>query len=1166
MQGDRFTLRVHEAPNKNGDHSASETVSYLVIERGIWQLPDGTILQAGKVDTSDVVGSRVTNVWETVTFEYGFPDMLPAVVSQVQTSADGHWVKTRTQRISAAGFDVALEEEENSTSGHGTETIGWVAIEPASGSWSGHAFEAGTTSESVTNSWYTLSFSESFSEAPLVVAGMATYNDDDNAGMRRGSVDSSSIQLMIEEDTTRDSETTHAAEAVSFLAVESAGTLSAGYLTGGEGGEGTPTATATLIPASEGTYEEDALVFRYEGSWVSHEDASYSSGKAIIAHAVGDFVSFQFTGSSLTYYRKIANDRGIAQICVDGTEQEDCTDIDNYSETMAWIQPFSLPVPYGEHEVTIRYSGRKNPNSLGYLISLDKLTLSGTVPTYTPTPTPTATVTATATSTVDLTNVPPTGTGLQADYYNNSDFTSFALSRVDASVNFNWGSGSPDPSIGADTFSVRWQGWVQPQFTETYTFYTNTDDGARLWVNGVQLVDRWVNQGTTEYHGSVALTAGVLYPVVFEYYENGGGAVAQLKWSSASVSKAIVPSGYLYPGASTTPTATFTSSPTFTATPNQFPTAVSQTPQAPGTYENTSSAWHYSGTWTLVSSSLDSGNSRQVASSEFASAQLTFTGDSFRFYFRKASYYGISEIWVDGFKWASVDQYASSDQGKRNLTFNVGPGTHVVEIRRPGRKNENASSVDINLDRIDVFNMPTPTPTITPTRTATGTQPTATSSPTASPTPPYRRVEVGDNWMALAPSGWPYVYNQAYDVEDGEDRVLLVSVAYGAQGGQSLGTPTVDSATSMTKLEDCYASGDLSSVTYYLLDPSVGSHTVRFGFNVGAKFIFSILTLYNVDLDQFPRSAVCEQGLGSHSVQVTTQRGDLVIDLLHAENGHPVTVGADQTDMWVLGSGGSTWNMKAAQSYEVATDTEVTMSYSARSTDHTSYIVAVVPVLQSWSPTSTPSVSATPTATGSPTPTTPPGWTSAIYSYDSSRPHAVVSVERYAETDQFGYDAMGNMTTRDEGGSSWNQPFTADGRMEGITNQGTSDSWDFMYNGDGTRVGQENPDGTTTLFIAGGSYEVVIDSQGQEISVRKYYAIGGQRVMREDDTNYYLLTDHLGSVVGIADEGGSSHLRAEVHALWTAEAGPLDRRDRLRVHRAARSRSGGDDGLPRKVV
>src|SRR5262249_33488412 len=52
--------------------------------------------------------------------------------------------------------------------------------------------------------------------------------------------------------------------------------------------------------------------------------------------------------------------------------------------------------------------------------------------------------------------------GLKGDYYNNSDFTAFVLSRVDPGVNFDWGNGSPAPSIGVDTFSVRWTGQVQP--------------------------------------------------------------------------------------------------------------------------------------------------------------------------------------------------------------------------------------------------------------------------------------------------------------------------------------------------------------------------------------------------------------------------------------------------------------------------------------------------------------------------------------------------------------------------------------------------------------------------------------------------------------------------------------------------------------------------------
>ncbi len=47
-----------------------------------------------------------------------------------------------------------------------------------------------------------------------------------------------------------------------------------------------------------------------------------------------------------------------------------------------------------------------------------------------------------------------------------------------------WGSGTPDPVIGKDTFSARWTGQVQPQFSEEYTFVVHADDGSSLWING----------------------------------------------------------------------------------------------------------------------------------------------------------------------------------------------------------------------------------------------------------------------------------------------------------------------------------------------------------------------------------------------------------------------------------------------------------------------------------------------------------------------------------------------------------------------------------------------------------------------------------------------------------------------------------------------------------
>jgi hypothetical protein len=144
-----------------------------------------------------------------------------------------------------------------------------------------------------------------------------------------------------------------------------------------------------------------------------------------------------------------------------------------------------------------------------------------------------------------------TGTGLVGAYYSNHFPTNAysgapTLVRTDAVVNFNWGSGSPDPSISVDHFTARWTGSVQPIFNETYTLYTTTDDGVRLWVNGQLLIDHWVDQGPTEWSGSLPLVAQQKYNLEMDYYENGGGAAASLSWSSPSTGKTNIPQTQLY--------------------------------------------------------------------------------------------------------------------------------------------------------------------------------------------------------------------------------------------------------------------------------------------------------------------------------------------------------------------------------------------------------------------------------------------------------------------------------------------------------------------------------------------------------------------------------------------------------------------------------------------
>lgn len=152
-----------------------------------------------------------------------------------------------------------------------------------------------------------------------------------------------------------------------------------------------------------------------------------------------------------------------------------------------------------------------------------------------------------------------------------------------------------------------------------------------------------------------------------------------------------------------------------------------------------------------------------------------------------------------------------------------------------------------------------------------------------------------------------------------------------------------------------------------------------------------------------------------------------------------------------------------------------------------------------------------------------PTWVDHAYEYDANHPHTVAGVVRNENTvneysDLYTYAANGNMTQRIESGVTWTQEFNAENRLSEISN-GT-DTWSFVYDGDGNRVKQVNPDGSVTVFLFGGLYSGEVVS-GTVTSQTKYYAIAGQRVaMDSGGTLSYLLTDHLGSVVAVTDTNG----------------------------------------------
>lgn len=141
-------------------------------------------------------------------------------------------------------------------------------------------------------------------------------------------------------------------------------------------------------------------------------------------------------------------------------------------------------------------------------------------------------------------SAPVVSNGLNASYYIGKNFEQLSFSRVDPTVDFTW-TGSPDPRLPADGFSVRWTGYVVPRYTEAYDFVTMTDDGVRLWVNGQLLVNNWTDHGETWDTGVITLQAGVPVAITMEFYENAGSAMARLVWESNSQAREVVPQSQL---------------------------------------------------------------------------------------------------------------------------------------------------------------------------------------------------------------------------------------------------------------------------------------------------------------------------------------------------------------------------------------------------------------------------------------------------------------------------------------------------------------------------------------------------------------------------------------------------------------------------------------------
>ena len=207
-----FEMRLQE-PNHSDKVHNPEIVNWMVVEKGRWTLDDGTVIEAGTVDT----GKMTNQGFESIAFGDDF-GTTPTIISQTQTVNGADFVYSRQDDPTSGGFSLSLEEEEiNNINGyHKPETVGWLAVE----SGQGDGFIAGATGDAVGHNSVDVGFGTTFDAAPTVFAVLGNRNGGNPAELNVAAVDEDSFVAFAQEDQTFDAEVVHNKERVDFLAFE----------------------------------------------------------------------------------------------------------------------------------------------------------------------------------------------------------------------------------------------------------------------------------------------------------------------------------------------------------------------------------------------------------------------------------------------------------------------------------------------------------------------------------------------------------------------------------------------------------------------------------------------------------------------------------------------------------------------------------------------------------------------------------------------------------------------------------------------------------------------------------------------------------------------------------------------------------------------------------
>jgi hypothetical protein len=110
-----------------------------------------------------------------------------------------------------------MQEQEANLKAHESESVDYIAWESSKGSLNGYTFEVSKTANKVKDSFYIIEFDQSFGSAPHFLADMQTSDGKDTANVRWQNKNEYSVEVQIDEEQSKGTETRHTTEIIGYM-------------------------------------------------------------------------------------------------------------------------------------------------------------------------------------------------------------------------------------------------------------------------------------------------------------------------------------------------------------------------------------------------------------------------------------------------------------------------------------------------------------------------------------------------------------------------------------------------------------------------------------------------------------------------------------------------------------------------------------------------------------------------------------------------------------------------------------------------------------------------------------------------------------------------------------------------------------------------------------